>query len=103
MDLSQPGTWPLGADQTLNIVAWLVKTGSAGTNRIAFAPPSFTAEDTLRFEVDPNSNFILYYGPALTLPEVDAALTALGILPATATAEQRNLVKEILKTKQLGG
>ena len=102
MDLV-PGTYPLGADQTLNIVAWLVVKASAGANKISFAPPAYTAEETLRFEVDINGNFVLWYGPAVTQAEEDAALTALGIDPATASAEQRTLVKEILKTKQLGG
>lgn len=101
-DLSQPGTWDLGWDQTLNIVAYLVTLISPQNHRITFSPPDWTADDTLRFKVETNNDFTLIYGPALTLAEIDEALTEVGIDPERATEEQRDLIKQLLKSIQLG-
>jgi hypothetical protein len=98
-----PGTYPLGADQTLNIIAFLTSKASGGANKISFSPPDYTADDTLRFEVGAGGLFVLAFAPAPTVGEMDAALTALGIDPAVATQEQRDLVQALLKTIELGG
>ena len=96
MDLT-PGSYALGEDATLNMFAALVKR--AGSRVVVDSKDlAFTSDDTFVYSIDQTRHILLYI-PAPTDEEIDAALTCIGIDPATATDEERNLTKKLLKLK----
>lgn len=99
--LTVPGVYPLGPDATLNLMAALVRR-AGGRVALENNDLEFSTEDALRLAPTEASGIELRFCPKPTDEQVNAALTALGIDPATATETQRNLIKELLKAVQLG-
>ena len=97
----EPGTWPLGADATLNLFAALVQS-LGGRAHLAPDQVDFTAEDRLRFAAD-STGFDFVVALAPTKQKIDAGLTALGIDPATATEDQREWMWQLIRSVELGG
>ena len=98
MDLT-PGSYPLGSDATLNLFGALIKR-DGGQVTLLGEDLVFTADDTLVYRVQVNGSLhVLTFIPAPTLAEINAALTAIGIDPQAATAEERDLTKRLLKLK----
>lgn len=97
----EPGTWPLGADATLNLFAALVQA-AGGRAHLAPAQVDFTDQDYLRFAADAAGfDFVVALAP--TAAAIDAGLVALGIDPATATEAQREWIRQLLRSVKLGG
>ena len=95
IDLTQSGQWLLGNDRTQDIIAAMVR--DLGGVSYQQADITFNAGDELLYQFV-SGTMRLTLSPAPTTPQIDAALTAVGIAPATATAEQRALMSSLLRT-----
>ena len=94
-----PGVYPLGADSDLNLYAALTRRLGSSVE-IPSADLAFTSDDTLVYSVDPQTGInALLFVPAPTEAQIDAALTAIGIDPATASVSERALMRSLLKLK----
>lgn len=97
----EPGTWPLGADATLNLFAALVQA-AGGRAHLDVDQVDFTAEDFIKYTADAAGfDFVVALAP--TVVKIDAALTAIGIDPATATDAQREWMRQLIRSIELGG
>ena len=92
-----PGVYPLGEDATLNIIALLTKNLGSRVDFVS-ADLDFTADDTLVYRVVEQDHTLLFV-PAPTEAQIKAGLIAVGIDWATATDEEKKLMRELLKRK----
>ena len=96
MDLV-PGVYPLGEDATLNVIALLTKKLGSRVDFMS-ADLAFTKDDTLVYSVDGEDHQLLFV-PAPTEAEIKAGLIAIGIPWETATQKEKDLMRDLLKSK----